>query len=498
MQWFANRNLDKVMWALVGVMALALIEGHASGQCVEHKLLASEGEADDFFGHSVSISGDPGNEVAIVGAFLDNDNGNDSGSAYIYRCNGAAWVEEAKLLASDGATSDLFGLSVSISSSPGNEVAIVGAANHDDNGSDSGSAYIYRFNGVNWVEQQKLIPSDGAASDNFGWSVSLSGTPGNEVAIVGAFLDNDNGNDSGSVYIYRFNGVNWVEEQKLIASDGAASDYFGSSVSLSGTPGNEVAIVGAFGNADFGILSGSAYIYRFNGVNWVEEQKLLASAGATGDRFGRSVSINGTPGNEVAIAGAWLDADDGFQSGSAFIYRFNGVTWVEEQKLLASDGAAGDKFGFSVSLSSDSGNEVAIVGAYKDDDNGTDSGSAYIYRFNGVTWVEEQKRIASDGATGDRFGLSVAISSTSGNEVAIVGAELHGDNGLDSGSAYVFKLIACPADTNCSGEVNVTDLLLLHGSWGPCPSPCPPDTNSDDNVNVSDLLALLAAWGACP
>ena len=508
MRWFAMRFLDRVMWLSVGVMALSLIDGHAAGQCVEHKLLASDGAARDDFGYFVSISSTPGNEVAIVGARHDDDNGTDSGSAYIYRYDPGlpGWTEEAKLIASDGAADDRFSRSVSIRSTPGNKVAIVGAFLDDDNIADSGSAYIYRFNPdtLAWIEEAKLIASDGTAGDFLGFPVSISGDPGNEVVIVGAMFDDDNGTDSGSAYIYRYDpGLpGWTEEAKLIASDGAADDRFSRSVSIRSTPGNKVAIVGAFLDDDNIADSGSAYIYRFNPdtLAWIEEAKLIASDGEASDWFGYSVSISSEPGNEVAIVGAWSVDDNGTDSGSAYIYRFNGAIWVEETKLLASDGEASDWFGWSVSISGTSGNEVAIVGALLDNDNGGNSGSAYIYRYDSVTsgWVEELKLLASDGAASDFFGFSVSISGDPGNEVAIVGARYDDDNGTDSGSAYVFELTACPADTNCSGDVNVTDLLLLLGNWGPCPNPCPPDTNGDGNVNVTDLLALLAAWGACP
>ena len=473
MRWFATKQHNRVMWSLACVMALALMNGPAAGQFDEQKLLASDGAAGDAFGRIVSFSGTPGNEVAIVGALNDDDNGTNSGSAYIYRRSGASWVQEAKLLASDGAASDYFGIYVWISGTPGNEVAIVGAFQDDDNGFNSGSAYIYRFNGVSWVEEQKLIASDGAADDRYGSSVSISGTPGNEIAIVGAFFHDDNTTNSGSAYIYRFNGVSWVEEQKLLASDGAAGDSFGFSVSFSDTPENEVAIIGAHTDNDNGFQSGSAYIFRFNGVSWVEEAKLLASDGAAMDLFGVSASISGDSGNEIAIVGAGAHDANGADSGSAYIYRFNGVNWVEEAKLLASDGAAGDNFGWvSISISSTLGNEVAIVGAQGHDDNGFNSGSAYIYRFNGVDWVEGQKLLASDGAAGDAFGGSVSISGAAGNETAIVGALGDDDNGTNSGSAYLFDAASappCPWDFDDSGDVGVKDLLVLLGAWGPCP-----------------------------
>ena len=497
MKWSAESHFKKAMWFSVGMMAMVLIEGYAAGQCVEHKILASDGAANDLFGISLSIRGD----VAFVGARENDDNGPDSGSVYIYRNNGTNWVQEAKLLASYGAASDWFGNSISISGAPGNEVVIVGAPD-DNSGTDSGSAYIFRYDPdlPGWKEEAKLIPSDSAAGDRFGNSVSISGAPGNEIAIVGAHMDADNGTDSGSAYIFRKNGANWVEEQKLLPSDGAAGDQFGVRVSISSHPGNEVVIVGAFADDDNGPGTGSAYIYRFNpGLpGWTEEAKLLASDSAAGDLFGFAVSISGPPGNEVVIVGAWRNDDSGTDTGSAYIFRFNGVNWVEEQKFLASDGAAGDAFGVSASISGDPGNEVAIVGAFWDDDNGSDSGSAYIFRKSGANWVQVQKLLASDGAVQDWFGLGVSISGPPGNEVAIVGASFDDDNGTDSGSVYIFQLSACPADTNGSGEVNVTDLLLLLGSWGPCPGSCPPDSNGDGAVNVTDLLVLLAAWGPCP
>ncbi|MCH7604003.1 MAG: FG-GAP repeat protein, partial [Planctomycetes bacterium] len=244
-------------------------------------------------------------------------------------------------------------------------------------------------------EQAKLFPSDGELDDRFGNSVSISGAPGNDIAIVGSPSDADNGANSGSAYIYRKSGGIWVEEAKLLASDGAIGDFFGRSVSISGAPGNEIAIVGADGDNHSGMNeNGSAYIYRFNGAVWVEEDKLLASDTAPFDAFGDSVSIIGTLGNEVVIVGASGDGDNGLASGSVYIYRFNGVTWVEEQKLLASDGADFDSFGSFVSISGAPGNEVAIVGARDDDDNGAESGSVYIYRFNGATWNEEDKLLA--------------------------------------------------------------------------------------------------------
>ncbi len=252
--------------------------------------------------------------------------------------------------------------------------------------------------------------------------------------------------------------------------------------------GGDVAIVGAPFHDHIVSASGSAYVYRFDGMTWAQEQKLLASDGAAGDLFGFSVAVSG----DAAIVGAPLENDNGFDSGSAYVYRFDGISWAQAQKLLASDGAAADWFGFSVAISGD----AAIVGAWRDDDNGSDSGSAYFYRFDGISWAQAQKLLASDGAAGDRFGYSVAING----DVAIVGAVFEDDNGPDSGSAYVFNLQlgpACPWSLNGDLCVDVFDLLALLAAWGPNPGD-PADFDGSGTVDIFDLLTLIANWGPCP
>jgi len=170
---------------------VALLAGPAAAQSWNEvaKLTASDGAAHDYFGTSVSLSGNR----ALVGAYQDDDNGSDSGSAYVFEWNGSAWTQVAKLTASDGAASDYFGHSVSLS---GNR-ALVGAYRDDDNGTDSGSAYVFEWDGSAWTQVAKLTASDGAAYERFGYSVSLSG----DRALVGAYLDDDNGSFSGSAYV---------------------------------------------------------------------------------------------------------------------------------------------------------------------------------------------------------------------------------------------------------------------------------------------------------
>ncbi len=383
--------------------------GHALSR--QQKLTADDAASSDYFGYSVSIDGD----TAIVGAYFDDDGGVNSGSAYVFRFDGRQWIQQQELIANDAAGFDSFGISTSISG----DTAIVGAWGDDDNRLSSGSAYVFQFDGSQWIQQQKLTPNDGAFYDYFGCSVFISGN----TAIVGAYLHDEAGSDFGSAYVFRFDGTQWIQQEKLIVDDAAAWDYFGYSVSISG----DTAIVGAYGNDDAGTNSGSAYIFRFDGSQWNQQQKLTADDAAAHDMFGYSVSISG----DTAIVGAYRDDDGGTDSGSAYVFRFDGSEWIQQQKLTADDGTEEDRFGHSVSVSGD----TAIVGAYRDDDGGAGSGSAYVFQFDGSEWIQQPKLTADDAAVDDRFGYSVSISG----ETSIVGACLDDDGGSDSGSAYVFR-----------------------------------------------------------
>ena len=283
--------------AVLSVLLLAALA--ANVHAAEVKITASDGAADDYFGASVAISGD----YAVVGACWDDDAGSSSGSAYIFKRDGTAWTEQAKITASDGVAWDCFGWSVAISG----DYAVVGAPRDSDCG--SGSAYIFKRDGTAWAEQAKITASDGAVGDYFGRSVAISG----DYAVVGAVgADDDAGSWSGSAYIFKRDGTTWIEQDKINACDGAADDYFGARVAMSG----DYAIVGVSGDDDAGLDSGSAYIFKRDGTAWTEQAKITASDGAADDYFGYSVAISG----DYAVAGAHWDDDAGTNSGSAYIY----------------------------------------------------------------------------------------------------------------------------------------------------------------------------------
>jgi hypothetical protein len=241
----------------------------------------------------------------VIGASRDDDKGDNSGSAYIFKRDGTSWTEQTKLTALDGDSMDSFGSSVSIDG----DCAIVGADNDDDKGDDSGSAYIFKRDGENWTQHSKLTASDGAVGDLFGNSVSISG----DYCLVGALRDDDRGENSGSVYIYKRDGTSWTEQAKLTASDGSGLEEFGCSVSISG----EYCVIGADEDDDNGLHSGSAYLFRRDGTSWTEQAKLVPSDGDDGDYFGNSVSIDG----DYYVVGAYRDENMGWwMPGSAYVF----------------------------------------------------------------------------------------------------------------------------------------------------------------------------------
>ncbi len=344
------------------------------------KIQASDKEAGDRFGESVSISGD----YIIVGASYESTGGSFAGAVYIFHKDQGGvdnWGEVKKIQASDKEANDQFGFRLSIS---GNYV-IASSPGEDTGGSNVGAAYIFHKDqgGVdNWGEVKKIQASNKEANDQFGYDVSLS----NDYAIVGAGFEDTGGLNTGSAYIFHKNqgGTdNWGEVKKIQASDIQASDFFGLRVSISG----DYAIVGSKNEDTGGSKAGAAYIfYKDQGGsdNWGEIKKIQASDKQANDQFGGSVSISGS----YAIIGAHWE-DTGGNAAYVFYKDQGGVdNWGEVQKIEASDLEVNDFFGFSVSISDDS----AIVGAFQEDSGGINAGAAYIFNCdtcsssNGNSW----------------------------------------------------------------------------------------------------------------
>ncbi|HRI69407.1 MAG TPA: FG-GAP repeat protein [Polyangium sp.] len=413
------------------------------------KVRALDGLVNEFAGYSVGVSG----TTAIAGAYGANDRGNESGVAYVFVNSGMGWNEQAKLAATDSAASDRFGFSSAIS---GN-TAVVGAYLHDGVAVDAGAVYVFVRTGTTWMQQAKITAPDAAAGDNFGVAVAIEG----DTMLVGAYADDDKGTNAGSVYVFLRSGTTWAQEAKLTAMDGVANDNFGRAVAISGN----TAVVGSPNDDDIATNSGSAYVFLRNGTMWTQEAKLVAADPEASAGLGFSVAINAN----TALIGAYLDDNDAVPTttdvGAGYVYVRTGTTWTQETKLIASDGGAGDRLGNAVAIFGD----IAVLGAFNDDDVGNNSGTAYVYERTGTMWGAPTKLTAFDAAGGDQFAFAVAYDGTT----LVSGSLGDDDRGSASGSAYAFTLrktlgLGCMVDTECESAHCVDGVCCMNSACPDC------------------------------
>jgi len=375
------------------------------------KLTASDGAAGDAFGWSVDLDGD----TAVVGAIANGLRG----AAYVFVRSGTTWTEQQKLVAADGFALDLFGTDVAIDG----DTAIVGAPG-DDPPTGSGSAYVFVRTGTAWTQQAKLRAPDAAEFDDFGEAVALDG----DTAVVGAhFDDHDAGGNAGSAYVFVRSGGVWTLEQKLTAADASTNDNFGDALAIDG----HTVVVGSRAIAALG--AGAVYVFGRTGASWTQLQKLVASDAASADFLGASAGPCLALHGDTLVAGAeGKDVGPVLNAGAAYVFVRDGATFVERQRLVASDGAPSDVFGRAVALDGD----IAVIGAPGDDGAGESSGAAYVFSRSGTAFAEQTKVAASDAAAGDVFGSHLAVDG----DTVVVGARFDDDRGMNSGSAYVYAL----------------------------------------------------------
>jgi hypothetical protein len=277
-----------------------------------------------------------------------------------------------------------------------------------------------------WSFQQKIINPDPNVGDEFGYSVAISSN--GSYAIAGVRYDDGPAGTPqpnwGSACIFVRSGSTWVFQQRITAPVPDPADSFAYSVAISGD--GSYAIAGAHLDDTPTYDAGSAYIFSRSGSTWSYQTKITAPDGATGDLFAWSVSISSD--GSYAIAGAW--GDDG-NYGSAYIFSRSGSTWSYQTKITAPDRAPQDRFGHSVSISGDG--SYALVGAYRD----SPAGSAYIWVRSGTSWTFQQRITGPDPGSSDYFGDSVSISGD--GSYAIVGAHRYDANYTNTGAAYIFS-----------------------------------------------------------
>jgi len=398
--------------ALVGV--LVVFAAPVQGQVNEDlKLLPSDGAPGHEFGYSVAID----NGVIAVGARFDDDNGANSGSAYLF--DAATGSLLVKLLPTDGAASDEFGFSIDID----NGIAAVGALWADDNGITSGAAYL--FDAATGVQLHKLLPTDGAAGDEFGHGIAID----NGIVAVGAKRDDDNGDDSGSLYL--FDASTGAQIDKLLPSDGAAINNFGEAVAMD----NGIVAVGAHGHSHDGLLIFPGAAYLFDVATGSQIAELLADDAQSNNFFGSAIAID----NSIVAVGAWAKSIVFDHSGAAYV--FDAATGSQIVRLVPDDTRDRQHFGISIAVD----NGIVAVGAEGDLDTGFEAGAAYL--FDVSSGSETDKLLASDGDVFDQLGGSIAFD----NGVVAVGAA--GDDD-DAGSVYLYG--------SPDGGGNCLDLVVDH------------------------------------
>jgi hypothetical protein len=421
-----------------------------------------------------------------VGGDQADNEATDSGAVYVFRRTGATWQQEAYLKASNTGGDDFFGSSVSLS---GDTLAVgasgedsaakgVGGQEDDDTAPDSGAVYVFRRTGTIWQQEAYLKASNTDAGDGFGTDVSLSGdtlavgAPAEDSAARGAGgdEDDDTATDSGAVYVFRRTGTAWQQESYLKASNTEPFDTFGDSVALAGDTlavgalFEDSAARGVGGQEDDNTAedSGAVYVFRRADTGWQQEAYLKASNTDAGDFFGTDTALSGDTlaigamREDSAAKGVGGQEDDNSisNSGAAYVFRRTDTGWQQEAYLKASNTSRGDIFGSSVSLAGDT---LAIgamleasasrgVGGNQDDDTADASGAVYVYRRTGTAWQQEIYLKASNAETSDRFGYNVALSSDTlavgaifeDSEAQGIGGIQDDESAYSSGAIYIF------------------------------------------------------------
>jgi hypothetical protein len=417
----------------VGIVALHIGSLNTlEAQCIvaEHeRLLSTVPEAGAQFGQAVDLCGD----LAGVGSPYSGA----SGAVEIFRFDGTTWVAEQTLTPSDGGDGDRFGSALAVLEN----VIAVGAPGHQKSGFNFGAVYIFRHDGATWIEEQKITPID---FGGFGRSLALDA----DLLVVGM----SSVGVGGAAIVYRFDGATWIEEQILSALDADPGDAFGSAVAIAA---QTVILAGAFRDETSAAGAGSAYVFRHVDGTWIQEQKLIGSELVVNNYFGGSVSLGGE--GDLALIGAphrFAKLPEG-NFGSAYIFRFDGETWVEEEELTPRVAIADSGFGIRVSLSG----SLALVSAW------IRVGLPSIFRYDGSRWSEEHVLVPSR-LRGSGFGLGAALDG----DTAIVGSPYDDcQEGGSCGSAFVFEGLSrpgCPSGTVNAGAGLPTEVLFVNGSPG--------------------------------
>lgn len=359
-----------------------------------------------------------GNSVSISGsrAAVAGIRIGEKGAVVVYSKNNGIWEEESVIFHTEGNEADFFGHSVHIL----NERLVVGAPLHDQNGRNSGAVYIFEFDSGSWYQVAKLLPNDGALEEFFGVAV----TANEDTIFVGASAGSENNASSGSFYVFELQGSSWIETSKISPSEAIQEARFGRALALSG---NNL-LVGAPNDEVSSVRCGAAYVFGHEAGNWKQMKKLAPSNCADGDQFGYSLGVDG----KLIVVGAPKDRLGIDNPGSAYFFRFENGEWLEYSQVFASDSPTWDGFGFSVAVAENR----ALIGAYGNEVNGHDSGSVFVFEARDGEWQMTTKLNPPDGFANSNslFGVSVSADS----EHFLIGASRENVFGNIEGAVYIY------------------------------------------------------------
>jgi len=371
-----------------------------------------------------------------------------------------------RFLPDDGDEGDRFGLAVALAG----DTALVGAPlDEDPGGSDAGSAYVFERSGDGWAQRTKLVDDDGDEDDEFGRAVALAG----DTALVGAPREEDpNGMDAGAVYVFERGDGEWGQAGKLVADDGDEQELFGQAITIDG----DTALVGVPRDEavdDPEAFVGSVHVFERAGGGWERTDTLFAKDGDAADQFGSALGLDG----DTAVVGAPTDDDpNGSDAGSAYVFERSADGWTQRAKLVADEGATGDRFGTAVSVAGD----VVAVGFPRHEPDGLRwGGAAAVFERSGGEWSQTTTLTADDAEDGDRFGGAVAVG---GGRIHVASPTDDNDRGPGAGAVYVFE--------------------RADGEWGQARTIVPDDVAANDGFGGSIALspsgagALVGADGA--
>ena len=364
-----------------------------------------------------------------------------AGVATVHVFDGKSWKKQGDLLAKDPnaarAATPSYSHSVAIGAPhefAAANFAIVGAPRHLHGGDQAlagkggyGAAYIFRRGGVKWKQQIKLVAPDPTLDDRFGEAVGIY----RHTAVVGASKDDDNGKNSGSVFVYAFDEESWKPQAKIVPDDLVGSDAFGEAVSLE----ENTLAVGAPGHTHSGVrFAGAVYIYVREGDKWEQQAKLTPDDPGKSAQFGSCISLSF---NTVVVGAPLHDTERGKDAGAAYIFVRNGGRWKQRARLTSGDAKAGDRFGTGVATTGRS----AIIGAPFRPEGAPGSGAAYSFISVDGKWEEKEKITPDDAGQKINYGLWVAMS---GNMVIVSSYAAPNEGGAEKGigtAAYVYNSV---------------------------------------------------------